>query len=53
VLEAVDLRATRAELGVLERCVYLNTGTFGPIPGRALEAMGRGTRQAVPAEAER
>lgn len=29
----------RAELPVLERLAYLNTGTFGPLPRRAVDAM--------------
>lgn len=36
---AVNLAAVRAELPVLERLAYLNTGTFGPLPRRAVRAM--------------
>lgn len=35
----MNLAAVRAELPVLERCAYLNTGTFGPLPRRASAAM--------------
>jgi L-cysteine/cystine lyase len=35
----MDLPAIRAELGVFERAVFLNAGTFGPLPRRTLEAM--------------
>jgi L-cysteine/cystine lyase len=35
----VNLEAARAELGVLDGCAYLNTGTFGPLPRRTLQAM--------------
>jgi L-cysteine/cystine lyase len=40
----VKLEAARAELGVLEGLAYLNTGTFGPLPSRTLEAMAAGDR---------
>jgi selenocysteine lyase/cysteine desulfurase len=33
-----DLPRLRAEFPVLERLAYLNAGTNGPVPGRALEA---------------
>jgi L-cysteine/cystine lyase len=35
----VNVEAIRAELPVLERVAYLNTGTFGPLPRRVVEAM--------------
>jgi len=35
----VNLADIRAELPVLERLSYLNTGTFGPIPRRTAEVM--------------
>jgi L-cysteine/cystine lyase len=35
----MNLAAVRAELPVLERVAYLNTGSFGPVPRRTLEAM--------------
>ncbi|MDI3317926.1 MAG: aminotransferase class V-fold PLP-dependent enzyme [Bacillota bacterium] len=35
----LDLRAVRAELPALERAVYLNTGTAGPLPRRAVAAL--------------
>jgi L-cysteine/cystine lyase len=35
----MNLAAIRAELGVLDRIAWLNTGTFGPIPRRTLDAM--------------
>ncbi|MEM7224737.1 MAG: aminotransferase class V-fold PLP-dependent enzyme [Pseudomonadota bacterium] len=31
-------REVRAEFPVLERCAYLNTGTYGPLPRRAIAA---------------
>ena len=41
----MNVHAVRAELPVLERCAYLNTGTFGPLPRRAADAMAeRGRR---------
>ena len=43
-----DLAALRAEFPVLERLSYLNTGTNGPVPRRALEAV----REAVRVQAE-
>jgi L-cysteine/cystine lyase len=36
---AFDLSAVRAELPVLARLAYLNTGTAGPLPRRAAEAV--------------
>lgn len=41
----MDLSAVRAELPVLARCAYLNAGTFGPLPGRTIEAMERRLRR--------
>jgi L-cysteine/cystine lyase len=35
----IDLEAVRHELPVLDRYAYLNTGTFGPLPRTAVEAM--------------
>jgi L-cysteine/cystine lyase len=35
----VNLDAVRSELPVLDRVAYLNTGTFGPLPRRAVEEM--------------
>lgn len=35
----MDVDAIRAELPVLERLAYLNAGTNGPLPRRAVEAM--------------
>lgn len=35
----MNLAELRAELPVLERAAYLNTGTFGPLPRRAVEAV--------------
>jgi L-cysteine/cystine lyase len=40
----VNLEAARAELGVVERVAYLNTGTFGPLPRRSLDAMAAADR---------
>ncbi len=40
----MNLEAAREELGVLGSLSYLNTGTFGPLPRRALEAMAEGDR---------
>ena len=40
----MDLEAIRAELGVLDRLVWLNTGTFGPLPRRTLDAMAAADR---------
>lgn len=37
----MDLSAIRAGLPVLERCAYLNAGSFGPLPRRTAEAMKR------------
>lgn len=36
----VDLTGLRAEFPVLERCAYLNAGTDGPLPARAVRAAG-------------
>ncbi len=38
------LAALRSEFPVLERLSYLNTGTNGPVPRRALEAVGKAVR---------
>jgi L-cysteine/cystine lyase len=35
----LNVETARAELGVLDGYAYLNTGTFGPLPRRTLEAM--------------
>ena len=35
----MNVDAVRAELPVLSRVAYLNTGTFGPLPRRVVEAM--------------
>ena len=35
----MNVDAIRAELPVLSRVAYLNTGTFGPLPRRVVEAM--------------
>jgi hypothetical protein len=35
----VNLDAVRAELPVLDHVAYLNTGSFGPLPRRAVDAM--------------
>lgn len=35
----MNLDAVRAELPVVERVAFLNAGTFGPLPRRAVEAM--------------
>ena len=35
----MNLDAVRAELPILGRCAYLNTGTFGPLPRRTVEEM--------------
>src|ERR1039458_2159011 len=35
----VDLSGLRAEFPVLERLAYLNAGTDGPLPARAVEAV--------------
>ena len=35
----MNLDAVRAELSVLERLAYLNTGSFGPLPRRTAEVM--------------
>jgi L-cysteine/cystine lyase len=40
----MDLAAIRAELGVLDRIAWLNTGTFGPLPRRTLDAMAAADR---------
>ena len=34
----MNLDAIRAELPVLERCAFLNTGTFGPLPRASVAA---------------
>jgi L-cysteine/cystine lyase len=39
MMRCVDLDAVRTELPVLACCAYLNTGTFGPLPRRTVEAM--------------
>ena len=41
----MELSAIRAELPVLGRCAYLNAGSFGPLPRRTVEAMGRRLRR--------
>jgi L-cysteine/cystine lyase len=43
----MDLEAVRAELPVLERKAYLNTGTFGPLPRRTVEEFGHWQRRAL------
>ncbi len=43
----MNLDALRAELPVLERVAYLNTGTFGPLPRRSAEALARWGRRAL------
>jgi L-cysteine/cystine lyase len=43
----MDLAAFRAELPVLEHTAYLNTGTFGPLPRRTVEASARWERRAL------
>jgi L-cysteine/cystine lyase len=43
----VTVDAARGELTVLERIAYLNAGTFGPLPRRAVEAMERVQRRAL------
>jgi L-cysteine/cystine lyase len=43
----MNLHALRAELPVLERKAYLNTGTFGPLPRRSAEALARWERRAL------
>jgi L-cysteine/cystine lyase len=43
----MDLAAIRAELPVLERKAYLNTGTFGPLPRRTAETLERWQRRAL------
>jgi L-cysteine/cystine lyase len=43
----MNLDAVRAELPVLERKAYLNTGTFGPLPRRAVEALARWEHRAL------
>src|SRR5262245_58942228 len=35
----MNLDAVRAELPVLDRLAYLNTGSFGPLPRRTVEVM--------------
>ena len=41
----MNLAAVRAELPVLDRCAYLNTGTFGPLPRRTADAMAERVRR--------
>src|SRR5918999_3322655 len=41
----LDLAALRAEFPVLERLSYLNAGTNGPVPRRALEAAAASLRE--------
>jgi selenocysteine lyase/cysteine desulfurase len=43
----VNLAAVRAELPVLGRFAYLNTGTFGPLPRRTVETMATWQRRSV------
>jgi L-cysteine/cystine lyase len=43
----MNLETIRAELPVLERKAYLNTGTFGPLPRRTVEALGRWQHRAL------
>jgi L-cysteine/cystine lyase len=43
----MNLEAIRAELPVLEQKAYLNTGTFGPLPRRTVEALERWQRRAL------
>jgi L-cysteine/cystine lyase len=43
----VNLDGVRAELPVLERIAYLNSGTFGPLPRPAAEAMASLQREEV------
>jgi L-cysteine/cystine lyase len=43
----MDLDAIRTELPVLVRKAYLNTGTFGPLPRRTIEALERWQRRAL------
>jgi L-cysteine/cystine lyase len=43
----MNLDAIRAELPVLERKTYLNTGTFGPLPRRTVDALERWQRRAL------
>jgi L-cysteine/cystine lyase len=43
----VDVDAIRAELPVLARKAYLNTGTFGPLPRAAAEALATWERRAL------
>ena len=42
---AVNLAAVRAELPVLARVAYLNTGTFGPLPRDTVDALVERERQ--------
>ncbi|HEY7196613.1 MAG TPA: aminotransferase class V-fold PLP-dependent enzyme [Gaiellaceae bacterium] len=43
----MNLDAIRAEIPVLERKAYLNTGTFGPLPRRSGEEVERWQRRSV------
>jgi L-cysteine/cystine lyase len=43
----MDLAAIRAELPVLAHKAYLNTGTFGPLPRRTVEALWLWERRAL------
>ena len=43
----MNLEAVRAELPVLERFAYLNTGTFGPLPRRTLHTMAEWQRRSA------
>ena len=43
----MNLEAIRAELPVLERYAYLNTGTFGPLPRRTAETMATWQRRGL------
>ena len=45
--DRVDLASVRAALPVLERVAYLNTGTFGPLPRPAAEAMAAEARNGL------
>src|SRR5207248_5488472 len=40
----VDVAGVRAELAVLDGIAFLNTGTFGPLPRRTLDAMAAADR---------
>ena len=45
----MNLDAVRAELSVLERLAYLNTGSFGPLPRRTAEVMAEQQRRSAAA----